>query len=101
MISVAAGFPFADRFGRLLTLTRLYTFLTSLLQQKRAYYCFCSSTRLAAIRKELQKAGDNSTYDRHCLDLTTEEVQERLAKGEKSVVRFKVCDEPGRLPFAR
>lgn len=50
----------------------------------------------------LQKKGHNSTYDRRCLGLGQEEVKERLEKGEKSIVRFKVsARNSGGSPHAR
>lgn len=41
-------------------------------------------------RKRLQKNGSNMGYDRKCLGLSKEEREEKLNKGEKSIVRFKV-----------
>lgn len=38
----------------------------------------------------MQKKGSNATYDRRCLGLSTQEVENRLDKGEQSVIRFKV-----------
>src|SRR3989344_8381473 len=38
-----------------------------LVEKSHAYYCDCSSDRLAAVRKEMQKKGLSPKYDRHCL----------------------------------
>ena len=55
-----------------------------------AYYCFCDKERLEEVR-ELQKAsGIAPQYDRHCRNLTPEEVQEKLASGAPYVIRQKV-----------
>ncbi|ORY70761.1 hypothetical protein BCR35DRAFT_294367 [Leucosporidium creatinivorum] len=67
--------------------------LQPLIDQGRAYHCFCTPERLAETRKLLQKRGDNSTYDRRCLGLGEEEVKSKLERGEKSVVRFKSSSE--------
>lgn len=55
-----------------------------------AYYCFCDKERLEEVR-ELQKAsGIAPQYDRHCRNLTPEEVQVKLDAGEPYVIRQKV-----------
>lgn len=55
-----------------------------------AYYCFCDKERLEEVR-ELQKAsGIAPQYDRHCRNLTPEEVQAKLDAGEPYVIRRKV-----------
>ena len=53
-----------------------------------AYYCFCSKERLEGLHGE----NGTHTYDRHCRDLSREEVQARLAAGEPYVIRQKVPD---------
>ena len=53
-----------------------------------AYYCFCTKERL----ESLNSAGGTHTYDRHCRDLSAEEVKARLAAGEPYVIRQKVPD---------
>lgn len=73
----------------------LMTFLLTVVQSGKAYHCFCTPTRLAEVRKSLQKSGSNTGYDRHCLALPSEEVTRRLDAGESSIVRFKVrCSFP-------
>ncbi|BGP72255.1 Glutamate-tRNA ligase [Rhodotorula toruloides ATCC 204091] len=64
-------------------------YLEPLISSGKAYHCFCTPERLASTRKRLQKEGSNEGYDRRCLGLSKEEVQERLAKGERNIVRFK------------
>ncbi len=51
-----------------------------------AYYCFCSKERLENLHEEDSTGG----YDRHCRDLTQEEVQEKLAQGIPYVIRQKM-----------
>lgn len=61
-----------------------------LVEKGEAYYCFCTKERLAGLSS---KVGDNAEgkeivqYDKHCLHLTKEEVEENLAKGLPYVVR--------------
>ncbi|HOH18015.1 MAG TPA: glutamate--tRNA ligase [Bacilli bacterium] len=54
-----------------------------LLASKHAYYCFCTKERLDSLKDEMGVA----RYDKHCLHLSEEEVNERLARGEKFVIR--------------
>jgi nondiscriminating glutamyl-tRNA synthetase len=61
-----------------------------LLKEERAYRCFCSSERLQDMRKAQQEKKEPPKYDRHCLGLSKEEVDEKIAKGEKYVLRFKI-----------
>jgi glutamyl-tRNA synthetase len=63
-------------------------------QSGHAYRCFCSPDRLAQTRERLARAGLNSTYDKHCLSLSSEDVARRVRAGEKNVVRLNV----GALP---
>jgi len=62
-----------------------------LLQKKKAYYCFCSAERLTALREEQQKQKLNQTkYDKHCLNLSDEEVAVNISNGMPFVIRLKV-----------
>jgi glutamyl-tRNA synthetase len=58
-----------------------------------AYYCFCTPERLAAMRKEQEARKEPPRYDRLCLRIPPEEVEARLAAGERHVVRMRVPDE--------
>lgn len=64
-----------------------------LVDKKKAYYCFCSKERLEAVRAEQQKNKRPPRYDRHCRHLSEAEVQEKLAQGEKYVLRLAVPDD--------
>ncbi len=48
-----------------------------------AYYCFCTEERLAS----LPDVNGARRYDKHCLSLSKEEVEARIAAGEKYVIR--------------
>jgi glutamyl-tRNA synthetase len=56
----------------------------------KAYPCFCSPERLAAMREELQRRKQPPGYDRLCRTLSSAEIESRLAEGLVPVVRFKV-----------
>ena len=51
-----------------------------------AYYCFCSKERL----ETLTDANGNRKYDKHCLNLSKEEIQRRLDAGEPYVIRQNI-----------
>ena len=57
-----------------------------LIERGHAYRCFCSEERLA----ELHKDDPNAKYDRHCLALTPEEIDAKLAAGEPYVIRQRI-----------
>lgn len=60
-----------------------------LVEKNAAYYCFCDKERLDSL------AGENGIkrYDKHCLHLSKEEVAERLARGDKWVIRQNMPTE--------
>lgn len=62
-----------------------------LIDSGHAYYCFCTKDRLDQIRAEQQSKGVASTkYDKHCLCLSREQIQENLDKGLSYVIRLNV-----------
>lgn len=63
-----------------------------LVQEKKAYYCFCASERLDKMREEQQAQKIASRYDRHCLNLTEQEIKNKITNNETYVVRFKIPD---------
>ena len=65
-----------------------------LIKNKKAYYCFCSSERLASLREVQQKQNQQSMYDKHCLGLSEEERKQKLSEGLPYVIRLNV--EPGK-----
>ena len=57
----------------------------------KAYYCYCTSERLDALREQqVANKSQQQGYDRHCRNLTSEERDAREREGIKSVVRLKV-----------
>ncbi len=51
-----------------------------------AYYCFCTKERLEKLHEEDSLGG----YDRHCRNLSAEEVEKNLAAGVPFVIRQKM-----------
>ncbi|MCC8105299.1 MAG: glutamate--tRNA ligase [Clostridiales bacterium] len=63
-----------------------------LVEKGEAYYCFCTKERLESLKQEV--AGKEiSVYDKHCLLLSKEEVEEKLASGIPWVIRQNVPRE--------
>ncbi len=58
-----------------------------LVEKGEAYYCFCDKERLAALKSEVVEGKEITVYDKHCLSLTKEEVEEKLAAGVPYVIR--------------
>ncbi|MFC1651811.1 glutamate--tRNA ligase [Patescibacteria group bacterium] len=66
-------------------------FAEELVKADKAYYCFCDPVRLTTIRQEQIREKKPPKYDRHCLSLKKEEVEE-LKKKKPYVIRLKVPD---------
>ncbi len=60
-----------------------------LIKRGGAYYCFCSKERLESLTDE----NGNRKYDKHCLSLSKEEVDRRIASGEPYVIRQNIPAE--------
>lgn len=58
-----------------------------LIAKGKAYYCFCTPERLAKMREEQEAAKQAPRYDRVCKKLEPEEIKQRIATGEKYVIR--------------
>ena len=57
-----------------------------LIAKKEAYYCFCTQERLESLKQKIDDK-EIMVYDKHCLSLSEEEVQEKLAAGIPHVIR--------------
>lgn len=57
-----------------------------LVEKGEAYYCFCDKERLATLNQVINGKEIN-VYDKHCLHLSKEEVEEKLASGVPYVIR--------------
>ena len=57
-----------------------------LIEKGEAYYCFCDKERLATLNRVVAGKEIN-VYDKHCLSLSKEEVEEKLSAGVPYVIR--------------
>jgi len=64
-----------------------------LLADGHAYYCWCSTERLAAMREEQQKAKMPTGYDRLCVGKTRDERAALPGFSENPVVRMLIPDD--------
>ena len=65
----------------------IYTeYAKKLVELGGAYYCFCTPERINGLKDE----DGNMRYDKHCLSLSKEEIEKRIAAGESYVIRQNV-----------
>ncbi len=57
-----------------------------LIEKGEAYYCFCDKERLESL-KQVVAGKEISIYDKHCLQLSKEEIKAKLAAGVPYVIR--------------
>lgn len=69
-----------------------------LIDGSHAYYCFCSEDRLKKMREKQMAKKQSPMYDRTCLQLTKEQIKEKLTKNEPYVIRLKVPNS-GKIIF--
>lgn len=58
-----------------------------LIEKGEAYYCFCDKERLAGLKSQIVEGKEITVYDKHCLSLSPEEVEEKLKAGVPYVIR--------------
>jgi glutamyl-tRNA synthetase len=63
--------------------------LHDLVEQGKAYPCFCTQERLEQVRKEQEAAKADIMYDRHCRSIDPQEAKRRM-ESEPYVIRFKM-----------
>ncbi|HLL60379.1 MAG TPA: glutamate--tRNA ligase [Candidatus Nitrosocosmicus sp.] len=61
-----------------------------LIEKGHAYYCFCTRERLEEMRKEQMEKKVTLMYDKHCRNLSAEEIEKSLAEKSPYVVRMKI-----------
>ncbi len=61
-----------------------------LVEQKKAFYCFCTEEELEIKRQYAMDHNLAPHYDGTCKKLSKKEVEEKLARGEQGAIRFSV-----------
>ncbi|MFA5855682.1 MAG: glutamate--tRNA ligase [Candidatus Gracilibacteria bacterium] len=64
-----------------------------LIESGQAYRCFCSEERLTKMREDQSNLHLPPKYDRHCLELSKEEIDKLIAAGTPFVVRQLIPTE--------
>lgn len=64
-----------------------------LLEEKKAYRCFCSQQKLEKEREKANKEGRTPKYNRECLFLSEEEINKKLSNKEEFSIRLKMEDD--------
>jgi len=65
-------------------------YIEILLEKGLAYRCFCSKERLDKVREEQKRNGQTPMYDKHCRNLSQEEIDKKLKEGKEYVIRLKI-----------
>ncbi len=61
-----------------------------LVVEGKAYHCFCTAERLNDLREVQKKEKKSYGYDRHCRELSEEEIDKKKSEELKSVIRLKI-----------
>ena len=61
-----------------------------LLQEKKAYYCYCLPEELDQMRAQAEQENRPFSYPGKCLNLSQEEKEKFIKEGRKPTIRFKV-----------
>ncbi|MBQ2977736.1 MAG: glutamate--tRNA ligase [Clostridia bacterium] len=69
-----------------------------LVEKGAAYYCFCTKEELDERRAAAEARGEVFKYDKHCLNLSKEEVQAKLDAGVPYVIRLN-CPTEGESTY--
>lgn len=70
-----------------------FAYAMQLIEQDKAYHCFCSAERLTQLRDEQQIAHQPTMYDGKCRSISREEAQQRVSANEPHVIRLKLPKE--------
>jgi len=68
-------------------------YLEKLLEEEKAYFCFCSPEDIEAERQYQMSIGEPPRYSGKCARLPKETVKKYLKEGKKAVIRFKIPAE--------
>src|SRR5207244_10100069 len=66
----------------------------SLINSGHAYRCFCSQEELKSKREAATAEKRSYNYDRVCLQLSKEQIDDKLGQSAPYVIRFRVPDLP-------
>ena len=61
-----------------------------LINEEKAYYCYCQDDELEVRREEAKARGETIKYDNRCRKLSAQQIADYQARGIKPALRFKV-----------
>ncbi|MFC1663268.1 glutamate--tRNA ligase [Patescibacteria group bacterium] len=74
--------------------TEIYkNYSDALIDNKKAFYCFCSSERLNELRQTQENTKQPTRYDGRCASMSAEEVKNNLIRKEPAVIRLKIPEK--------
>ncbi|MBU1146001.1 glutamate--tRNA ligase [Patescibacteria group bacterium] len=65
-------------------------YLQQLLDENKAYYCFCTEEELEVERQAQTKRGEPPIYSGRCANLNAEQIKKSHDEGKKSIIRFRM-----------
>ncbi len=65
------------------------TYIQRLIDEDKAYYCFCTPEELEAQRQYEMSRGEAPKYNKKCSTLSSQEVSENIGQGKKSIIRLR------------
>ena len=65
-------------------------YLRKLIEEEKAYYCFCSKEDLESDRQAMLSQGIAPKYGGRCRHIKKDEAEKRVKAGEQAVIRFRV-----------
>jgi len=71
-----------------------HTYAARLVQERKAYYCFCSEEELDREKQQAVAEQKPQLYSGKCRGLTPDEAQRRRAAGEPAAIRLKIPEHP-------
>lgn len=74
-----------------------WQYIERLLDEGKAYYCYCTPRELENERKAMLAKGIAPKYSGRCRNLTREQIEKFKKRGRKGAVRLKV--NPGKVSF--
>ncbi len=74
-------------------------YVEKLLEEGKAYPCYCTPEELAARRRQALSRGEVPEYDGHCRNLSEAERKRYLAQGRKPAIRFRVPEAAKETSF--
>lgn len=64
-------------------------YIQKLLDEKKAYFCFCSKDDLETYRQYLMSRGEAPRYSGKCRELSEKQTADNLKQGKESIIRLK------------